>query len=792
MGKGSGIEWTDHTFNPWWGCTKVSQACKNCYAEAQATRWKHAIWGPNAGRRFFGDKHWNEPLAWNRDAAREGQRKRVFCASMADVFEDREDLVPQRERLWKLIAETPWLDWLLLTKRPENVASMVPWGENWPSNVWLGTTVENAEMAEQRLPELIKHPAVVRFLSCEPLLGEVDLTPWISEIDWVIVGGEAGPKARPMDPRAARSLRDQCVAAGVAFHFKQWGNWGPASPSGDVKAKQIVLPSVDGEAEIVVTHLGKKNAGRELDGRTWDELPSGHQQRRPEGVARQEKEGAAVSTSGLLQRTMTIIHNNLGSRLPDTEPSPVVSRSMEDPVAESASEGAADDDDLGENNLADHGEVEEALGCGRGDADPLHVAEEATPHDTATKEMQMEAETQAVARVALSDQPGLADVAAQALTSVTREVAIRDIIIPPHRKADPAVVHELVLSIQRLRLFHPIILTPDLRLVAGRNRIAAFVELGRPTIAAHIDSWSKIEEELIEIDENLVRRRLTVLERGEQLARRKELYEAIHPETRQHVRGGHQKAVGPSTAEMISVAPAFAVDAATKLGVTDRTVREEIRIAKALAPDASAILKGTPFEDDKVRLTQLTRLPREQQPDVARLLVERQAKSVKAALSTLQGGTQKTEQPKQSAASAEADQDEQVLVTAITDGVGETPRAEPEPGPAPMNEQVEDTAAEAVIGVEFGQDAVRHMQAAENSMHEFCALKTHAGSLAERMAEKATMLALVRVEVEALLAQHSPNQASGPGLRSAEQRGQQDEGLDDEHDSSDDHRSSVA
>jgi len=128
MGKNSRIEWTNHTFNPWWGCTKVSAARKNCYAEAWSKRVGQSVWGPNANRRFFGDKHWAEPIKWHSEALAAGQRRRVFCASMADVFEDRRDLDEWREKLWALIDATPQLDWLLLTKRPEMVRRLVPWG----------------------------------------------------------------------------------------------------------------------------------------------------------------------------------------------------------------------------------------------------------------------------------------------------------------------------------------------------------------------------------------------------------------------------------------------------------------------------------------------------------------------------------------------------------------------------------------------------------------------------------------------------------------------------------------
>lgn len=158
MAKNSQIEWTHHTFNPWWGCTKVSPACDNCYAELWAKRMGHQLWGQRAARRSFSDAHWKEPLVWNTDARLEGARHRVFCASMADVFEKRAELNSLREKLWELIESTPWLDWLLLTKRPQNISYLSPWsGGKWPSNIWLGTTVENQAFAAQRMPHLLKH-----------------------------------------------------------------------------------------------------------------------------------------------------------------------------------------------------------------------------------------------------------------------------------------------------------------------------------------------------------------------------------------------------------------------------------------------------------------------------------------------------------------------------------------------------------------------------------------------------------------------------------------------------------
>src|SRR5256885_1960194 len=175
MGEKTGIAWTDSTFNPWFGCVKVSPACHHCYAETFTKRIGLKVWGQNSDRKFFSEKHWNEPLRWNRKAAAAGPRHRVFCASMADVFEDRQDLLAERERLWHLIDTTPHLDWLLLTKRPEHIARMLT-GPMRP-NIWLGTTVEDQHWADIRLSELVRVPAVVHFVSYEPALGPLDLSP---------------------------------------------------------------------------------------------------------------------------------------------------------------------------------------------------------------------------------------------------------------------------------------------------------------------------------------------------------------------------------------------------------------------------------------------------------------------------------------------------------------------------------------------------------------------------------------------------------------------------------------
>jgi len=200
---------------------------------------------------------------------------------MADVFEDRRDLDARREKLWTIIEQTPHLDWLLLTKRPQNVLRLVPWRERWPENIWLGITAENQKWLDKRMPALTALGARILFLSCEPMLGPLDLSKWIEGarrgthrgVHWVIGGGESGHHARPMHPEWLVSLRDQCVAAGIKFHFKQWGNWRPVSAPqvNGYKSKVVFLSNGD---RITLANIGKKVAGRWLQGRTWDEFPA--------------------------------------------------------------------------------------------------------------------------------------------------------------------------------------------------------------------------------------------------------------------------------------------------------------------------------------------------------------------------------------------------------------------------------------------------------------------------------------------------------------------------------------
>lgn len=307
MAQNSKIQWTTHTFNPWVGCEKVSVGCANCYAEAYDKRvggvpkqqrddpTKPTLrWGKGAPRTLTSPAYWRAPLRWDKAAASAGERHRVFCASLADVFDPA---VPQewRDDLFGLIASTSNLDWLLLTKRPEMIRALWPLdlrepggggylhayppGENWP-NVWLGTTVENQEQAEKRIPRLLDLPATVRFLSCEPLLGPVNLSRWIDEdengfthpLQWVIVGGESGAKARPFHVDWARSLVGQCRDADVAPFVKQLGAR-PVFPSiddlqGDVvreldangyDAEQIAEAARDGRVQLKDAHGGDWN-----------------------------------------------------------------------------------------------------------------------------------------------------------------------------------------------------------------------------------------------------------------------------------------------------------------------------------------------------------------------------------------------------------------------------------------------------------------------------------------------------------------------------------------------------
>ena len=295
--KNSSIEWTDHTFSPWLGCTKVSPACDHCYAEAlMDTRMHRVTWGAGQPRKRTSAANWREPQKWNRECERTGTRARVFCASLADVF-DNEVPAEWRRDLFNLILSTPHLTWLLLTKRIGNWkarmncalgSSRLP--ERWlnghpPPNVWLGATICNQAEADRDVPKLLAAPAAKRFLSIEPMLGPVDLMPMFEHradayndtgVDWIICGGESGPHARPMHPDWPRSLRDQCAAAGVPFLFKQWGEWRPPChgaancffPPGDP------LVRTDDSVHKTMLRVGKHSAGRLLDGVEHNGVPA--------------------------------------------------------------------------------------------------------------------------------------------------------------------------------------------------------------------------------------------------------------------------------------------------------------------------------------------------------------------------------------------------------------------------------------------------------------------------------------------------------------------------------------
>lgn len=317
--KNSKIEWTDHTFNPWYGCTKVSPGCANCYAESWALAASGVEWGKGKERKRASEAKWREPIQWNREAilAPAGTpRPRVFCASLADWLDD-EVPVEWLLDLLDLIRCTPNLDWLLLTKRPQNWEDRMMAAEaritkdlrydhglymyvagwlrgNFPANVWIGTTIEDQKRADERIPELVEIRAAVRFLSCEPLLGPVDLSyyttdPVKSYIDWVICGGESGKAARPMHPDWARELRDSCMAASIPFLFKQWGEWGrrgengltldhaegDLSSMGYWQGNDPWRTGLTGSADEYMVRVGKHAAGRLLDGVEHTEFPKG-------------------------------------------------------------------------------------------------------------------------------------------------------------------------------------------------------------------------------------------------------------------------------------------------------------------------------------------------------------------------------------------------------------------------------------------------------------------------------------------------------------------------------------
>lgn len=333
MSETTAISWADRTWSPWEGCTKVSTAaaggggCDNCYAE-RMNRWLHRgeNWGPGAPRLEFSEDHWDKLRRWNDAAAKRGEQPTVF-PSMCDPF-DNEVRPELRARFFEAVASTPNLRWLILTKRIGNAWKMMAdaCGVSMASarlplpNVWLGATVVNQAEADRDIPKLLNVPARVRFLSIEPMLGPIDLQkactarcpngrscfPFrghlnercvvdsseggivvecicsrLNGLHWVIAGGESGPHARPMHPDWVRSLRDQCAAAGVPFHFKQWGEWAPSSndpsryPAGVAPDGSIVGPDEQFTEECALMYrLGKKAAGRLLDGVEHNGFPT--------------------------------------------------------------------------------------------------------------------------------------------------------------------------------------------------------------------------------------------------------------------------------------------------------------------------------------------------------------------------------------------------------------------------------------------------------------------------------------------------------------------------------------
>lgn len=253
MGADTAISWTNASWSPWHGCSKVSAGCRNCYAASFSERVGHGkrlptIWGVDAERKFLSDEHWKNPLRWQRKAARRGERMRVFCASMADVFEIHANaetnarMDAERERLWGLISQTPNLDWQILTKRPENIQGLIPktWAlDGAPDNVWLGTTAENQEAFDARWEHLARVNARVHFISYEPAIGPLVLkcngcgfdvgahlapdqggcSGWFPS--WVIVGGESGAKRRPFEIDWLRRVAQDCSRARIALFTKQ-------------------------------------------------------------------------------------------------------------------------------------------------------------------------------------------------------------------------------------------------------------------------------------------------------------------------------------------------------------------------------------------------------------------------------------------------------------------------------------------------------------------------------------------------------------------------------------------
>lgn len=302
------------SLNEWWGCEKVilsnglpDPACVNCYAHDQARRYGFKIWGATAPRRAISEKTLNQCFKWNAEAEASGIRRKVFAFSMGDVFEDRRDLDELRTKFFERVERCPWLDWLILTKRPQHVMDMVPesWREKFPDNVWIGTSIVNQAAFDERWPYMRSIPARIRFLSMEPLNEHVDITPALSSglLHWVIGGGESGTKARPSHPNWFRWQAKACAKYGVPYFLKQWGEWAPVMDetkfllgAGETDANAHMFVNPDGstgsvwimdsdgnlsnwttnyseEHSCLMSRVGKKHAGALLDGREYKAWP---------------------------------------------------------------------------------------------------------------------------------------------------------------------------------------------------------------------------------------------------------------------------------------------------------------------------------------------------------------------------------------------------------------------------------------------------------------------------------------------------------------------------------------
>ena len=280
MSKDSTIEWCDHTYNPWTGCYNISPGCHHCYAKTISHRFSRARWGKNEARLRAKPDDRDAPLKWDLAASKAGRPARVFCASMSDILDDAAKPA-WRDELWDLVERTPHLDWLLLTKRIDAAGDLLPrrWLDGgWPANAWFGVSVENQDFAKKRVPLLVKLPAPVRFISAEPLLGPVDLSPWLDQLHWIIVGGESGPSSRPMHPAWARDIRDQCSQTEVKFFFKQWGHYRYATVARRADGRQYIDGDLDlsGNRRAIYFPSGELVEHRDCDQRSPDVYQPGN------------------------------------------------------------------------------------------------------------------------------------------------------------------------------------------------------------------------------------------------------------------------------------------------------------------------------------------------------------------------------------------------------------------------------------------------------------------------------------------------------------------------------------